>query len=159
MQASEYIEILQALPIFGGINAHSIQFLLDRSSTCNVPQGQYFFHEGDNAESLFVLEQGRADLLKLHGGKEYFLRQMDKGDCFGEVAIMDLMPRSASVRAHSDCHAIELSRLALYELYQADLEQFTMIQMNMGREVSRRLRQADERLFAAGLLRPEAKQS
>jgi len=154
MLTNERIEILQALPIFGGINAQSLEFLLERASVCNIPQHHYFFHEGDEAESLFVLEHGRADLLKQRNDKEYFLRRLNKGDCFGEVALMDLMPRSASVRANSDCAAIELSRLALYELYQADLEQFTMIQMNMGREVSRRLRQADERLFDAKILKP-----
>ncbi len=154
MQAADRIEILQALPIFGGINTHSIKFLLERSQTRNVPKAEYFFHEGDEAESLFVLEQGSANLFKTQNGKEYFLRQIDQGDCFGEVAIMDLMPRSASVRASTDCNAIELSRMALYELYQEDLEQFTMIQMNMGREVSRRLRQADQRLFDALCLNP-----
>ncbi len=154
MNSKQHISILQALPIFGGINAHSIEFLLARSTTCNVLQHQYFFHQGDDAESLFVLEQGCADLFKLHDNKEYFLRQLHKGDCFGEVALMDLMPRSASVRANTDCEAIELPRFALYELYKDNLEQFTMIQMNMGREVSRRLRQADERLFDAHLLKP-----
>jgi CRP/FNR family transcriptional regulator, cyclic AMP receptor protein len=50
-----------------------------------------------------------------------------------------------------DCRAIELSSNSLFRVYEKDLEQFTMIQMNMGREVSRRLREADERLFRAGI--------
>jgi len=141
------IEILQTQPIFGGITAHTLQFLLDRSSDCYTATGDCFFREGDSADSLFVLEEGVADLFKQRGDKIFFLRQLLKGDCFGEVAIMDLMPRSATVRANTDCYSIELTRTALYDLYQADLEQFTMIQMNMGREVSRRLRKADERLF------------
>ena len=146
---SKRIEILQALPIFGGITADALQFLLDRSTIRLVNTGKCFFHEGDDAESLYVLEEGLADLYKQRADKLFFLRQLQKGDCFGEVAIMDLMPRSATVRANTDCQSIELSRPALYDLYQADLEQFTMIQMNMGREVSRRLRKADERLFDA----------
>lgn len=147
--ADNRIAILQALPIFGGITADALQFLLDRSTELKVVSGKCFFLEGDQAESLFVLEEGVADLYKQRADKLFFLRQLEKGDCFGEVAMMDLMPRSATVRANTDCTSIELSRLALYDLYQADLEQFTMIQMNMGREVSRRLRKADERLFDA----------
>jgi hypothetical protein len=49
------------------------------------------------------------------------------------------------------CQAIELSGASLLGIYEKDLEQFTLIQMNMGREVSRRLRDADERLFQAKL--------
>ncbi len=144
---SKRIEILQALPIFGGINAQSLQFLLDRSSICTVKKGECFFHEGDDAESLFVLEEGSAELYKQRDDLKYYLRELNKGDCIGEVALMDLMKRSATVRACTDCSSIELPRTALYDLYQTDLEQFTMIQMNMGREVSRRLREADERMF------------
>jgi CRP-like cAMP-binding protein len=69
---------------------------------------------------------------------------------------MDLGPRSASVRALGDCTAICISAANLYQLYTLDLKQFTLIQMNMGREVCRRLREADSRLFRAKMALPEA---
>jgi CRP-like cAMP-binding protein len=64
---------------------------------------------------------------------------------------MDLCPRSASVRADDDCQALELSAAALLGLFERDPEQFALIQMNMGREVCRRLRAADQQLFAAAM--------
>ncbi len=60
---------------------------------------------------------------------------------------MDLFPRSVSVLAEEDCTAIEISGAALYELCEKDLEQFTPDLMNLAREISRRLRRADEQLF------------
>jgi CRP-like cAMP-binding protein len=63
------------------------------------------------------------------------------------MSIMDLRHRSASVVATAPCRAIELSGAHLMEVYRRDIEQFALIQMNMGREVSRRLREADERIF------------
>jgi CRP/FNR family transcriptional regulator, cyclic AMP receptor protein len=62
---------------------------------------------------------------------------------------MDHFPRSASVRAVEDCTAIRLSAANLYQIYQQDLKQFALIQMNMGREVTRRLRKPDNQLFRA----------
>ena len=62
---------------------------------------------------------------------------------------MDLFPRSASIRALADCSAIELTPDDLLRLYEHDLEQFTLVQMNIGREVCRRLRATDELLFRA----------
>jgi CRP/FNR family cyclic AMP-dependent transcriptional regulator len=73
------------------------------------------------------------------------LQYLARGDCFGEMALIDLNPRSASVVAVEDCIALEISHQALYVLYEHYLEQFTLIQMNL-REVSRRLRALDERL-------------
>jgi CRP-like cAMP-binding protein len=63
------------------------------------------------------------------------------------MALMDMYPRSASVQAETDSSAFKISSAALLDLYQHDMEQFTLLQMNLGREVSRRLREADERLF------------
>jgi CRP-like cAMP-binding protein len=62
---------------------------------------------------------------------------------------MDHYPRSASVRAVSDCTAICVSAANLYEIYERDVKQFALIQMNIGREVTRRLRKADDQLFCA----------
>jgi len=65
------------------------------------------------------------------------------------MAVIDNGPRSASVRAIQDCVAINISAANLYRIYAQDLKQFALIQMNMGREVCRRLREADNMLFSA----------
>jgi CRP-like cAMP-binding protein len=143
------ISLLQRMPIFGGIRDDILGFLLELSPVVRVPKDGFFFREDDEGQSMFVLEAGRVAVLKRWQGNDCLLRVLERGECFGEMALLDLSPRSASVRALEDCAAIELSATSLYELYQKDLEQFTMIEMNMGREVSRRLRESDARLFRA----------
>jgi CRP-like cAMP-binding protein len=51
------------------------------------------------------------------------------------------------VRAVEDCSGFEIFAGGLFALYERDLEQFALIQMNMARELSRRLRRADDRLL------------
>lgn len=143
------IELLQAMPVFGALREETLQFLLGLATTVSRAPGEFFFREDDEAQSLFVLEEGRAAVVKHWSGHQYVLAHLAKGDCFGEMSIMDLRHRSASVVALEPCRALELSSANLMEVYRKDLEQFTLIQMNMGREVSRRLREADERLFQA----------
>jgi CRP/FNR family cyclic AMP-dependent transcriptional regulator len=53
------------------------------------------------------------------------------------------------VQAIEPCAALELSTASLYHLYETDLEQFALVQTNIARELSRRLRVADEELFRA----------
>jgi CRP/FNR family transcriptional regulator, cyclic AMP receptor protein len=143
------IELLQGMPIFGAIREDVLRSLLEQTNVVVVPAGGYFFREGDDARGMFVLEAGCAAVLKGWQGRKYKLHELHRGDCFGEMAMMDLMPRSASVKALEDCSAIELRPDHLMRLFERDVEQFALIQMNMGREVSRRLRATDERLFAA----------
>jgi CRP-like cAMP-binding protein len=144
-----HIERLQNTPIFGALRADAIEFLLLRTRIVAVPAGSWFFREGEPARCMFVLEAGRAVVLKGWQGAELVMRELAAGDCFGEMALMDLFPRSASIRALADCSAIELSSDDLLRLYEHDLEQFTLVQMNIGREVCRRLRATDELLFRA----------
>jgi CRP/FNR family transcriptional regulator, cyclic AMP receptor protein len=141
------VELLQRMPIFGGIRADVLDFLLGLCPIACVPANEHFFHEHDQADSMFVIEAGKVAVLKSWRGEEYLLKILKEGDCFGEMAVMDLSPRSASVRAIEDCTSIRVSAANLYKLYEHDPKQFTLIQMNMGREVTRRLREADDRLF------------
>ena len=150
------IELLQRMPIFGGIRTEILQFLLALCPIVSVPTNEFFFREHDQGDSMFVLEMGKAAVLKSWRGQDYLLQTLKEGDCFGEMAVMDHCQRSASIRAVEDCIAIRISAANLYKVYAQDLKQFALIQMNMGREVCRRLREADNRLFGARMGTPEA---
>jgi len=150
------IELLQRTPVFGGIRADVLRFLLGLCPLVSVPAKEFFFREHDQADSMFVLETGKVAVLKSWRGQDHLLRILKEGDCFGEMAVMDLLPRSASIRTVEDCTAIRLSVASLYHVYEHDLKQFALIQMNMGREVSRRLRETDNQLFRARMGAPEA---
>jgi CRP-like cAMP-binding protein len=140
------IAALQGMPIFGGLRSDVLASLLEVSSTVEVPKDAFFFREGDKAEAVFVLEAGEVAILKQWGGQQFLLGRL-----------LDLFPRSASVRADDGCTALALSTASFHKLYETDVEQFAIVQMNIARELSRRLREADERLFRAhvGALRPE----
>jgi CRP/FNR family cyclic AMP-dependent transcriptional regulator len=143
------IQLLQQMPIFGAIDDEALQFLLDPVPSVSVSKGAFFFREREPADGMFVLESGHVSVLKEWAGRELQLHRLDAGDCFGEMALLDLFPRSASVRAEADCRAIALTPAHLYRMYEHDAKSFALIQMNIAREMSRRLRDADEQLFRA----------
>ena len=149
------IELLQRMPLFGGVDASTIQFLLTFCPIVSVPADAYFFREREDGDSMFVLELGKSAVLKSWHGEDYLLQTLKEGDCFGEMALIDHGSRSASVRAVEDCRAIRISAADLHRVYAWDLKQFAMIQMNMGREVCRRLREANWRLFSAKMGVPD----
>lgn len=153
MQAA-HLELLQRMPIFGAIRDEVLEFLLDHAVHRRVMPGEWFFREGEAGDRMFVLESGRVAVIKGWQGQDMLLHHLGPGDCFGEMALMDLFPRSASVLAETACDAIELTPEQLARLYERDLEQFTLVQMNIGREVCRRLRATDELLFRVRMGEP-----
>jgi CRP-like cAMP-binding protein len=147
--SSAKLELLQGMPIFGAIRDETLGILLNLATEVSVPKDDFFFRENDQGSSMFVLVDGQVVVLKSWVGRTYELANLRGGDCFGEMTLIECCPRSASIKATEDCEALEISFDALHELYKHDLEQFTIILMNMGREVSRRLRKADDLLFQA----------
>jgi CRP/FNR family transcriptional regulator, cyclic AMP receptor protein len=139
--------LLQAMPIFGALRDDALEVLLEGAPTVAHVSGEFYFREGDSAQSMYVIEHGAVEVLKRWDGEDWPLHPLHAGDCFGEMALMDFFPRSASVRAVEDCRAIEIAITALHRLAERDMEQFALIQMNIGREVCRRLRATDELLF------------
>lgn len=139
------ISTLQQMPLFGGIRDDVLAFLLGHCAEVAVAEGVFFFRQGEAAESMFVLESGRVEVRHALAEGESVLCRLGPGACFGEMALIDLGRRSASVQALEDCHAVEIFAASLFRLYERDLEQFTLIQMNIARELSRRLRAADAR--------------
>ena len=143
------IQRLQQMAIFGGVSEETLQFLLARAHRTELATGSYFMREGDSGTGLFVLLQGRVAIQRRWNDHEVLLRELGPGDCFGEMALLDLGPRSASVQVIQDCSALEMGTGLLHEFFEHDARQFALMQMNIARELSRRLRTTFDLLFAA----------
>lgn len=141
------IDLLVQTPIFGAIREELIAHLVEQAPLVNVKNGAYLFREGDRGTSMYIIESGRMAALKKWGTEEYLLKELAQGDCIGEMALFDFLPRSASILSTENTTLIEITATDLLDIYHRDLEQFTLLQMNLGREVTRRLRTADEQLF------------
>jgi len=141
------IKLLQETPLFGGISDETVEFILSHGKKVQYKSGECFFKEKEVSDSMFLLISGSVKIVKFWKGKHHVLNTLFAGECFGEMAIVEHNSRSASVYALEPCSALEISNQIILELYEKDLKQFALLQMNLGREISRRLRSANERLF------------
>lgn len=138
---------LQQMAIFGGLRGDVLELIDTQSRELRREAGEFFVREGEAGDLFYVLLEGKVEVLKSFHGEPRRLRCLGPGDCFGEMALMDMSRRSASVRALCACRALEIPAAGLLQVYERDVEQFALLEMNMGREVSRRLRETDEHLF------------
>lgn len=146
--ASE-LDTLAGMPVFGGVSSDALEFLLRRVERVQIPRGGYYFREGEPGGAMYVLLRGRVELSRGLEDCCEVLGRLGPGDCFGEMALLDLYPRSASVKTLEDSAALSITHGLLYELYGQSPEPFTIMMMNLARELSRRLRSANQRLANA----------
>jgi CRP/FNR family cyclic AMP-dependent transcriptional regulator len=145
---------LGALPLFGGIPDDSLQRLIEKVEVLHVDAGATVFREGETARSLYVLVDGVLDVVKSGVDGEVHLGAVQPGECFGEMSFIDMQPRSATVRARAPSDLWAWPYQSIHERYCKDQKCAMLLVMNIARELSRRLRRADELLAGRGRATP-----
>ncbi|HKO49378.1 MAG TPA: cyclic nucleotide-binding domain-containing protein [Polyangiaceae bacterium] len=145
-------EFLMRTPIFAGLPGRVIDLIASSMRLVQASAGEELLREGDPARSMFVVHHGEIEIFKR--GKdsvEQTLAILTQGDCLGEMSLIDIQPRSATARARGTAvlYVLELAEIA--KLYGSDVEAYALLVLNISREISRRLRCADELIASMGI--------
>jgi CRP-like cAMP-binding protein len=144
MSAPPTPETLREIGLFGALSDDVLEYLAFSLPVELVPPGDAVFREGDQAREMFVVLGGECEVLKRgKRGGEARVALLGPGDWFGEMSILDVQPRSASVVAVAPTRLLRITSEALDGLYRRDLKSYSLIVLNISRELSRRLRVAD----------------
>jgi CRP-like cAMP-binding protein len=108
--------------------------------TREVKAGEVIFHEGDLGTEMFIVHEGRVEISKqVEGGESKPLAVFEKGDFFGEMALLEDLPRTATARALSAATLLSINGSTFDQMLRANPE----IAVRMMRKLSRRLRETD----------------
>ncbi len=137
--------VLREIGLFGGLDEETLEVLARELPAEQVPVGTRVVSEGDSAREMFVVVSGELEVLKRSpGGNEVRVAMLGPGSWFGEMAIVDVQPRSATVRSLAPSALLRVSAEHVDRLlYRRDLKAYSLLIMNIAREMSRRLRVAD----------------
>ena len=107
--------------------------------------GEYVFKEGDLGTDMYIIQEGKVAVLKHFQGEEKQLVQLSGGDFFGEMSVLEDLPRTASVKALEDCLLVKINGSTFDQMLRKNPE----IAVRMMRKLSRRLRETDQMLREA----------
>ena len=137
-------EALARAPIFSGLKRNTLKSLARAAKVRRFAPGELLVEEGEEAAAFFVLCRGQAEVVKgLGQDRPRVLGNLAEGDFFGEMALLDGFPRSASVRAVSECECVVLARWDLLALIKTTPE----VALAILPVLSRRLRECEEQLL------------
>ena len=97
---------LESLPLFAGLDAEALADLRLSAEEVELKAGSYLFYDGEPADSLYVVRNGRLQALK----NDIVIRDLGRGAVIGELALLTGAPRSASIRALRDCTLVRLTK-------------------------------------------------
>jgi CRP-like cAMP-binding protein len=102
-------------------------------------KGELIFTEGDLGSEMFIIQSGKVRIFKNIDGFDQTLTVLEKGDFFGEMSILEGMPRSASAEAEEDCDLIKINSANFVAMIKSNIE----IAIRIMRKLSLRLREAN----------------
>jgi CRP-like cAMP-binding protein len=135
---------LRDIGLFGALPDPALAHLVATLSLLTPEPGEIVFREGDDARDMFALIDGEMEVLKRsRSGRDARVALLGPGDWFGEMSLLDVQPRSATVRALAPTRMLRITPSDLDALYRFDVKAYALIVLNLARELSRRLRVAD----------------
>lgn len=138
-------EMLRDIGLFGGMDDDTLTLLARELPTVHAESGDLVVEEGDTSQEMFVVIGGELEVVKEgRAGTEVRVALFGPGDWFGDMSILDVQPRSATVRSVAPTMLVKISAEHVDRLlYRRDLKAYALFIMNIARELSRRLRVAD----------------
>lgn len=110
--------LLTDLPLFEALTGDERRLLAEAVDVETFAAGQALFKAGEPGQTMFVVTRGEVELsVTDHAGQKIVLTVAGPGDVFGELALLDAGPRTATAVAHSDCELLALDRGDLLILF------------------------------------------
>jgi CRP-like cAMP-binding protein len=138
---------LLATPFFGGLSDASLDLLISMLAERRFEIGTTVVAEGEPGRSMFIVHSGKLEVTR-HAEQSHVIHMADlePGDFFGEMTLIEMQNRSATVVVESPTVLYELTARQLYSFYKNDVHAYVIVMQNINRELCRRLRRADNRI-------------
>ena len=142
--AQPTVSDLRAIGLFGALSDEVLAQFSHSLMVRVIDPGTTLFREGEDGREMFVVLQGELEVLKRsHRGTDARVALLGPGDWVGDMSIVDIQPRSASVRALAPTRLLRVTTADLDKVYRTDLKAYSIVILNIARELSRRLRVTD----------------
>ncbi len=124
------IDFLSEVSLFSHMKGEDLTQIADQTRRQQFHEGEVIIKEGAHGSKLFIIISGRAEAIKDLGGKsERILGSFGPRSYFGEMALIDDLPRSASVVAKEDTHVLTLEWDLRKEIEQSPAMAVELLQM------------------------------
>ncbi|MDO8755489.1 MAG: HEAT repeat domain-containing protein [Anaerolineales bacterium] len=136
----ERILLLHEVPIFSELSPEDLKSVAEVAHEEWYPQNTDIFRQGDEGNMMFVIAEGRLQVVRNMDGKDQVLAERSRGDFVGEMAIIESAPRSATLHTHSEVRVLAIDD----ETFKGILRERPEVSFAVLHSLSRRLREMME---------------
>jgi cAMP-dependent protein kinase regulator len=131
----KYSWLLRGMPIFDELSSQKLDQLAASLQPEPLEDGAVLFKEGDQADKFYIVESGEVVISRLVDGEDVLISRREPGEYFGEIALLQNRPRTATITASMDTCLLSLEA----EQFQELTSHFMHLGETISRTSSRRL--------------------
>ena len=147
MLSASDLDFISKVPIFAALSPEAMKRIGALAHRLDMQAAGTIFKEGEPAKEMVVVLAGELEVRKrARSGAEAVIATLHPGDVAGEMSLIDIQPRSAGVSSIGPAAMAVLSHSDLAAFYREDPASYTILILNIAREISRRLRRVDNLL-------------
>ena len=144
---NDELAYLKEVSVFAALSDEVLTLIGQCAKRVEIEAGKVLFAEGDLANEMVVVLKGGLEVYKRgRNGLEARIAVLGPGDVVGEMSLVDIQPRSADVRAVEATSVVTVSHADIANVYREDPQSYTLMVLNIAREISIRLRRMDNML-------------
>ena len=145
MDKDQVIGLLRKIPFLNGLEYEALGFIAQTAKAVHADADTVIFREGEQGDRMYLIIKGKVEVYTTsHGGYDTVLATLESSDVFGEMSLLDDLPRSASVKALEDTILLSISRIE----FQQFLENNFPVAIKLLDTLSKKLRAVNEKLSA-----------
>lgn len=116
MDYGEAVQVLRGIPLFAKLDPAKLKLLAFASEHLTFEDGEMLFEVGAAADSVYLIDEGVAEITVVAEGREIVINRLGRHDLFGEMAIFRRAPRSATVKASGPLGVLKIDAPMFLEL-------------------------------------------
>ena len=147
LNTDDILPILNKISIFGGLDNKQLDFLFEILKQSNYKKGEYIFRQGEVPSNIYIIQKGRVRFIEEVDMTPYQIFEFGEGNCIGEASVLSKQPHVVSAVACEDTVIIVLSKEEFFKIFKKDKNLFSILILNIAREVCRRLKSSDDVLL------------
>jgi CRP-like cAMP-binding protein len=141
------LSILNRISIFGGLDDDQLYFLFKILKQSHYKKGEYIFRQGEVPSNIYIIQKGKVRFIEEVDMTPYQIFEFGEGNCIGEASVLSRQPHVVSAVACEDTVIMVLSKEDFFKIFKKDKNLFSILILNIAREICRRLKSSDDVLL------------
>ncbi len=133
------LDVMRRLPLFEGIPVKGLRVIRDQCHMRQFKDGEHIFRANEPGVGMYIILEGRVQIYSSRSGQDETLAELERGDFFGELALLEETPRTASAISDGYSRMLGFFRPDLEVIIKRNPRLSNLLLLNIARVTGRRL--------------------